>query len=184
MKSIHQTTTITNKMAGILLLSLLATPALMRAQHNRLQNNSQVALPSRPAPSISTPEPRENRPTPPEHRPAPPEHRPIVEEVRSTPRVHTPEPPPSRPAVNINKPPQRETEPVRTVRPAPASAPNTVIQSGIRTAGETRATTTSPATHRSLLLRRPEEPCQFMKGGMQMRMFAEAWPPFTTLLEG
>src|SRR5205823_10988985 len=103
MKCIYQIKTITNNMAGILLLSLLTTPALMRAQHNRLQNNSQPAVPSRPAPIVSTPEPSENRPAPPEHRPAPPEHRPAPPEHRPaapehrqageevTPRVRTPE---------------------------------------------------------------------------------------------
>jgi hypothetical protein len=125
MKRIYQnaTKTITDKMAGILLLSLLATPPLVHAQHNRFQINSPA--PSRPAPAIERPEPRESRPEPRESRPEPRESRPepresrpaqaesrhVADEPRPTPKAHSPEPPTTRPAVNTNKSVQRQTEP-------------------------------------------------------------------------
>jgi hypothetical protein len=113
MKRIYQNTTkTTNKVAGILLLSLLTTPALVHAQHNRFQINSPAPAPSRPAPAFerpepreSRPEPRETRPEPRENRPARAESRPVADEPRPTPRVHTPEPPPSRPAASVSRRP-------------------------------------------------------------------------------
>jgi hypothetical protein len=59
MKRIHQTSTIANKMAGLLLLSLLTAPTLVFAQH--FPNNSTRY--SSPAPRVNSSEPRENRPT-------------------------------------------------------------------------------------------------------------------------
>src|ERR1035438_4451883 len=59
MKRIHQTRTIANKMARILLLSLLTSPALVHAQHFP---NSPTRYSSQ-APRVNSSEPRENRPT-------------------------------------------------------------------------------------------------------------------------
>ena len=144
MKCNHQNTTktITNKMTGILLLSLLTTPAIVRAQHNRFQISSPAPAPSRPAPAIERPEPRENRPV--QH-----ESRPVAEEPRPTPRAHTPEPPPSRPAVNTNKPAQRETEPASSMnRRATSSTSNIEARPRVASAQDpARRITASPGAH-------------------------------------
>ncbi len=107
---LNTTRTLANNMTRILMLSLLATPVLVRAQHNRFQINTPAPAPSRPAPMVNRPEPRkatpeprvnrpeprETRPEPRETRPAAPERRPEVEAPKPAPRVHTPEPPVSR----------------------------------------------------------------------------------------
>jgi hypothetical protein len=96
---------ITNKIAGILLLSLLATPAIVHAQHSRFQISSPAPAPIRSAPAVERPAPRETRPEPRETRP---------------------EPAPSRPAVNTNKPAPRQTDPASTVSRRPTSSTSNV----------------------------------------------------------
>jgi hypothetical protein len=157
MKRFYQNETkTTNIVAGILLLSLLTTPALVHAQHNRFQINAPAPAPSRPAPAFERPEPRETRPEPREARPEPRESRPIqhesrpaAEEPRPTPRAHTPEPPPSRPAANTNKPAQRETEPASSInRRATSSTSNIDARPRVTSVqGPARRTTVSPGPH-------------------------------------
>jgi hypothetical protein len=150
MKRFYQNTTkTTNKVARILMLSLLTTPALMHAQHNRFQISSPAPAPIRPAPAVERPEPRESRPEPRENRPAASESRPVAEEPRPTPRAHNPEPPPSRPAVNINKPVQRETEPATSVsRRATSSTSNIDARPRVTSVQDpARRITVSPGVH-------------------------------------
>lgn len=125
MERASQKTTTTNKMAGILLLSLLNSTAMLHAQH-KFQSNS-TPPPSRPAPSASRPAQSESHAQPRESRPAPVESRPAPAESRPEPQVH-----------NTYTPPRESQPTAAPSRPSPAPASNYGMHSGGSTPAETR----------------------------------------------